>query len=251
MTQPGAGRSALQHERWRPRSLRRGPRRRARRRSRRPSRSRRADGCPAPDRAHVAPPVVAEVGRGPASGGPCRRGGDRGRRRRSATRLWRASRWWPIIRRSAGRASISKLTIELTGLPGRPKIGEVAVERAERKRLGRLDRDLHPGHVGDPSEHGLDDVVVAHPHAAARHDRVARRPPHRGARARARPRRHGRCRGRRPRSRCRASMPGEHRALFDSRIWPGASGRPSSTSSSPVDSTATLRSRVDRTGRSR
>ena len=89
-----------------------------------------------------------------------------------ATRLGRANLRCPIIRRSAGRASISKLTIELTGLPGRPKI-RGAVDRAERERLGRLDRDLHPRHVGDAAEHGLDDVVVAHADATTRDDRVA------------------------------------------------------------------------------
>ena len=103
-----------------------------------------------------------------------------GRRRRSAsvtpTTLGRARRRWPIIRRSAGRASSSKLTSELTGLPGRPNTGTVvraAVEQAEGERLGRLDGDLHPLHVGDPPEHRLDDVVVAHAHAAARDDGVA------------------------------------------------------------------------------
>ena len=34
---------------------------------------------------------------------------------------------WPIIRRSAGRANISKLTNELTGLPGNPKIGTPSI----------------------------------------------------------------------------------------------------------------------------
>ena len=75
------------------------------------------------------------------------------------------------MRRSAGRASSSKLTSELTGLPGSPKIG-VLVEPTERERLGRFDRDLHPGHVGDPTEHRLHDVVVAHRHSAARHDGI-------------------------------------------------------------------------------
>ena len=77
----------------------------------------------------------------------------------------------PIIERSAGRAIISKLTIELTGLPGSPKIG-VPLDRAEGERLGRLDGDLHPVHVGDPTEHGLHHVVVAHADPAARDDRV-------------------------------------------------------------------------------
>ena len=34
---------------------------------------------------------------------------------------------WPIIRRSAGRASISKLTSELTGLPGSPNTGTPSI----------------------------------------------------------------------------------------------------------------------------
>ncbi len=48
-----------------------------------------------------------------------------------------------------------------------------ALETPEGEWLGRFDRDLHPGHVGDPAEHRLDHVVVAHRHATARHDRVA------------------------------------------------------------------------------
>ena len=37
--------------------------------------------------------------------------------------LVRVEAAWPIMRRSAGRASSSKLTSELTGLPGSPKTG--------------------------------------------------------------------------------------------------------------------------------
>ena len=48
-----------------------------------------------------------------------------------------------------------------------------AVDRAEGERLGRLDRHLHPTHLGDPAEHGLDDVVVTHADPAAGDDGVA------------------------------------------------------------------------------
>ncbi len=77
--------------------------------------------------------------------------------------------------RSAGRANSSKLTIELTGLPGRPNTGTPAVEQTEGERLGRLDRDLHPAHVGDARQHGLDHVVVAHADPAAGDDGVTAR----------------------------------------------------------------------------
>ena len=45
------------------------------------------------------------------------------RRRRRPGPSGRSSSVWPIILRSAGRANSSKLTIELTGLPGRPNTG--------------------------------------------------------------------------------------------------------------------------------
>ena len=89
----------------------------------------------------------------------------------TATMLVRATWRWPIIRRSAGRARSSKLTSDETGLPGSPKIG-VPSSSAEGERLGRLDRDLQPVHVGDPAEDRLDHVVVAHAHAAAGDDGV-------------------------------------------------------------------------------
>ena len=77
-----------------------------------------------------------------------------------------------------GRANSSKLTIDDTGLPGRPNTGTGARRRgheAEGERLGRPDRHLHPAHVADAVEHHLDEVDVAHRHAARRQHGVARR----------------------------------------------------------------------------
>ena len=58
--------------------------------------------------------------------------------------------------------------------PGRRAVGP-AGDGAEGQRLGRLDGDLHPPHVADPVEHDLHEVEVAHAHAAAGEQRVARR----------------------------------------------------------------------------
>ncbi len=112
------------------------------------------------------------------------------------------------------------------------------VEQPERERLGRLDRDLHPAHVGDPRQHRLHHVVVAHADAAAGDDGVARRRRPRAASPRARPRRRGRRRDRWPRNRPRRP------AATTSSCCSRGSGRaatrePSSINSSPVDSTAT------------
>jgi hypothetical protein len=52
------------------------------------------------------------------------------------------------------------------------------VDETERQRLGRLDGHLHPAHVADAIQHGLDIVVVAHADTAAGEHRVAL--PHRG-----------------------------------------------------------------------
>jgi hypothetical protein len=49
-----------------------------------------------------------------------------------------------------------------TGLPGRPNTGTGPVEQSERERLGRLDGDLHPAHLGDAAEHDLHVVEVPH-----------------------------------------------------------------------------------------
>ena len=48
-----------------------------------------------------------------------------------------------------------------------------AVDVAERQRLRRLDGDLHPVDLADLVEHPLDEVELAHRHAARRHQRVA------------------------------------------------------------------------------
>ena len=74
----------------------------------------------------VQPPVVAERGDDAdevdlAVGPPSQPAvGDRRDRRRNGS-------GWPIIRRSAGRASTSKLTSELTGFPGRPNTGTPSI----------------------------------------------------------------------------------------------------------------------------
>ena len=149
---------------------------------------------------------------------------------------------WPTIRRSAGRASSSKLTSELTGLPGRPNTGTAGRrrgEQTERERLGRLDRDLHPAHVGDPRQHRLHDVVVAHADAAAGDDGVARRPRVGAAPPRARPRRRGRCRGRRPRSRRRATSAEQHRAVALADLARAAAASRRRPARRRCDSTAT------------
>ena len=85
----------------------------------------------------------------------------------------------PIILRNAGRANSSKLTRDETGIAGQPEHRRAASERAERERLGRLDRDLRPREPaagplrGEPFEHDLHVVEVAHRHRAARQERVA------------------------------------------------------------------------------
>ena len=125
-----------------------------------------------------------------------------------------------------------------TGLPGSPNTG-TPPHRAERERLGRLDGDLHPRHVAaDAVEDDLHVVEVAHAHAAAGEDGVARRPRPARGRPRWRRRRRRSTRGRRRRTRTpprRASSDGR----FESRICPGARGPGPSTSSSPVDITPT------------
>ena len=101
--------------------------------------------------AHVPAPVGAERGRACARGGACRRDGGAARSSATARTVGWSMAGWPIIWRSAGRASTSNDTSDDTGLPGRPNTGTTRVagaERAEGERLGRLDGDLHPLHVG-------------------------------------------------------------------------------------------------------
>ena len=225
------------------RRRRRRRRRRGARRGRRRARWPPAGGCPGrrPDATWYRPsspnapmhPQEVDLAVGPAAQVDV---GDR--RRRSGGRV----RWWPIIRRSAGRANSSKLTSELTGLPGRPNTGtrRRRREQPEGERLGRLDGHLHPPHVGDAAEHRLHDVVVAHADPAARDDGVARRPrrraaPPRSAASSSRDRR----RDRRPSHPASATQrrAASSVALADLARRAAASRR--STSSSPVDSTAT------------
>ena len=153
----------------------------------------------------------------------------------------RSSTEWPAIRRTAGRTKSSKLTMAETGLPGRPKTGVAGrLEEAEGERLGRPDGDLHPAH-GAPAplaQHGLDHVGIADADPAAGEHGVApctgavedgpQRPPSSSPTI-------PRSTGSHPSCRTRARR--EWRLA--SRIFPGRSGTPDSTSSSPVESTPT------------
>ena len=149
-----------------------------------------------------------------------------------ASTLGRSIGEWPIISRSAGRASNSKLTYELTGIAGqaehRHDASVVGLQQPERERLRRLDGDLHPLHVAEPVEHHLDEVEVAHAHAAAREQRIARRHPslHRFCDHALVVSGHAEVDGGGVRLRLTAAS---SIVRFDSRICPGVSSEPSST----------------------
>ena len=144
----------------------------------------------------------------------------------------------PARRRRAGPGEELEADHRRHGVAGQAehRRGSLA-DDPERERLGRADRDLHPPHVADAVEHDLHEVDVAHRHAPAREHGVAGR----GAV------RDGGGDGRLVVA-DQAEVDGQPAvwatsassvARFESRICPGPSGRPASTSSSPVDSTPT------------
>ena len=160
----------------------------------------------------------------------------------------RSGRWgpsgcksYPIMRRSAGRANNSKLTIELTGLPGRPKTGlpwtipnanglaglmaicihrigsdDCALRRLSTTLMKSKSPMLTPPLVTSAS-HRLSPSVIR----CAISTSSSRTKP--------------RSSGSQPASRTRPSRV----SRFESLIWPGPSGVGASTNSSPVDSTPT------------
>ena len=131
----------------------------------------------APTEPHVVAAVVGRTRRRPACSGSCRRAGVAAPSSATATTVGRSMTVWPIILRSAGRAKQLEADQRAHRVAGQPEHRHATVARGEQpegERLGRLDRDLHPAHVGDPRQHRLDHVVVAHADPAAGDDGVAR-----------------------------------------------------------------------------
>ena len=176
------------------------------------SRARLAAGCSRPDEGEAVRP-------GPSSGGcaePCgpvvvnpqpsptqhrrqRRASVRSRvrltgsERRRPRRTDDRCRAGPAAPGGPAARSSSKLTMEATGLPGAPKTSVVA-SRAEGQRLARLGRDAPEAPLdAELVLHLLDEVPLAHRHAARRDDDVVLE---RGGdqAPRLRPGRRGRCR---------------------------------------------------------
>ena len=76
-----------------------------------------------------------------------------------------------------GRASEKFVTDHARhGIAGKSEHGNAAAifraQHAEGKWLRRLDRHLHPVHLGNFRQHGLHHVVVTHAHATARHEGI-------------------------------------------------------------------------------